>query len=464
MLVSQQPIPIPSRKVIVDLALRSGSATAQSLSPYVGRLEDTYAHFSDIPLVYIERAFNRQIDYDPSKQRPVAGKYTANPDPSLPVLTRLEDIDASWVYKYYENLHESLRSHANGGVNSLRASLQDSYMVQRPDGSQVAQSELICEMQDEPVPADKVAAIERVGYVLRKLHDGSKAERYSMLSFIIAYQKAYKRVGSYTRIKPMHIVEQGVYHMNPDGTLGAQFTIRENSGKLLPRAIAWIRGAYNAWNVYFEYAMELLNICDILGVDITKENAEDFQEDYVSTIVCDVLPTNKEYILSMCTDSDMYHALSLIPDLTLDDYYRYTGNQMTQEQRLACAIEETADICAQSEIFSCAKFDKAAVDAWLQFFSDVEHLAYSISYMQSRSGFLTIGSSYVTFNINDLYSLRDGHDFDILPPTGSAPLLLHTSGLLVAVSYSGDCYYLDPKSVQNLCLGNRTKLEWLNVV
>lgn len=464
MLVSRQPIPIPSRKVVVDLALRSGSATTQSLSPYDGRLEDTYAHFSDIPLVYIERAFNRQIDYDPTKQKPVAGKYTANPDRSLPVLTRLEDIDASWVYKYYENLHESVRSHTNGGVNNLRASLKDAYMVQRPDGSQVSQSELLCEMQDEPVPADKVAAVERLGYVLRKLHDGSKVEKYSIISFVIAYQKAYKIAGSYSRIKPMLIVEQGVYHMNSDGTFGARFDIKENSGKLLPRAIAWIRGSYTAWNIYFEYAMELLRICDILNIDITKEDPLDYQEDYISSIICDVLPTNKEYILSMCTDADMYHALDLLPNPTLDDYYDYTGNQMSAEQRLEHAISETADICAQSELFSYAKFSKQAVVAWLDFFTEVEHCAYSLSYMQSKSGFLTVGNSYVTFNLNDLYKLREDFTYEITPPSGSAPLLLHTSGLLVAVSYTDDCYYLDPKSVQNVRLGNRNKLEWLNVV
>lgn len=231
-----------------------------------------------------------QPDYDADHQKPAPGVWVKNRVPPTSYLRRLEDIDASWVRKYLENVLTGIKINKSGGMREYFSQNREARTLSGNEGGTIEEGELLIET-GEFSPVDIAEAKSKLPYLLKRLYDKSLLMRVSAMSLVIAYEKA-KIVSKVPR--PKAILEAGVYKMGKDGTIEGRFPPSANSGKVFPPACDWIRGF--APDAYFDDAMELIRVCRVLGIDIKEEDPLNYQAKDIANLTITYISKNLDYL------------------------------------------------------------------------------------------------------------------------------------------------------------------------
>jgi len=290
LIIHTGPLPNPAQLLLVDLVSRTGSPTMHSLSPYNGMRKVLFQQVPNGDLSRIIDMLKTQPDYDADHQKPVAGPYVKN-KPDGPYLRRLEDIDESWVQKYLENVLTGIKINKSGGMREYASHHREANTFRNSEGDTIEEGELLV---DSPTykAMDIAEAKSKLPYLLKRLYDKSLEMKVSAMSLIIAYEKA-KIVRKVPR--PKDILEVGVYKMGKDGNLEGLFPLTANSGKVFPPACDWIRG-FNRMDPYFADAVELIRVCEVLGIDIRDEDPRDYQKDDIAKLKVTYISKNRDYL------------------------------------------------------------------------------------------------------------------------------------------------------------------------
>lgn len=342
---SKTKVPILTKKLIVELALRSGSPTSESPSPYKGLLSLTFQRMEAIKSYGIEfegslyELLNTQEDFNADLKCPTFEEYTGTeyqeetkprmylPSSGIPAdyARRLEDIDSSWVISYVDNI---LYAIINNSTHSIKEYGKNHQLVRmmsdEEDDSVVSETELVLAHSNDFSPEEIAKAKEKIPYLLRRLHDKSKQLRIHVISLLIAYEKAKRYVDIQNRrsrrrkiqVAPRHLLMFGVYKMNPDGSigpvLGDDANNREESFKL---AKAWLFQYEGYQDEYNQDAINLLHYYDVMGIDITKEDPSVYQENYISQLTVLYITSNREYVMRKRTGfhREVFEALKRLP-------------------------------------------------------------------------------------------------------------------------------------------------------
>lgn len=244
----------------------------------------------ELDLGVILNMLSECADYDASKQRPIAGPYKLDRPDNEPYLRKLEEIDSSWVKKYLENVLVGIKKNDRGGVRAYRSQHRETRVMYDEDGEPTDESELLID-EGNGNYVDIDAAKAKLPYLLKRMYDKSRMLGISVMSLLIAYERA-----RYVKNPPAprHILDMDVYYMNKDGTLGNVLPSSANSGKVFPAARAWVAG--EDADAYFRDAMELLRVCDVLGIDITRENPADYQRENIEKLKITYITRNRDYL------------------------------------------------------------------------------------------------------------------------------------------------------------------------
>lgn len=405
---------------------------------------------------------NDQPDYNADHQKPIAGTYTKEKGGSS-YLRRLEDIDESWVRKYLENVLTGIKINKSGGIREYAKQHLEAQTFNDSEGEAVEEGELLVDDTDY-APMTVAEAKSKLPYLLKRLHDKSMAMRTSAISLIIAYEKAKR----YTKCpRPKDILGAGVYKMGKDGNFDGLFPDSANSGKVFPPACDWIRGFDR--DAYFSDAVELLRICEILGVDITKEDPLDYQAKDINKLKVTYITKNRDYLKGAPQRN-----LSVIASLSsakVSDYATTNAPFVSITSKARNTIQAVLD-CGEEEIRGILNSPPNHV--WMnRVFSLYSQEAKDFritkkQHMESLSSYrgreicnpdslrVPVLSDFVTRD-GFLYSLKN----DSLPQlfrlgryvdmelSSNLPAIAHCSGYFFLVTDSNCIFYLDAMELYN---------------
>lgn len=245
-------------------------------------------------------------------QHPKRGIYYKGAIASPDDPNRLEDIDESWVCAYFEDMLVGIKKNTDNSLNQYeRETITKTLYFDNESGSVSDPSEHRAEKLDYSA-TEMTRWREKLPYILKRLHERSKEVKIHLLSLVFAYEKARAEAIAYERkIKPSHILDKNVYAMNPNGTIG--LVLKENK-HTTHEYLAWIRGEGER-DEYFENVLELVYICERLGIDLKKESAFDYQEEYINGLIITYVTANRE--IRNRINKDVYAGLK---NISLKDF------------------------------------------------------------------------------------------------------------------------------------------------
>lgn len=315
-------IALPSKKVIEDLLFREGAPTEESFTPYYGMSHLKDKQFKSNPMYSTMGNTNiklalKSVDVNPEKTKWGNTYYAKGSDKRDYIEKELcfENIDPQYVEDYVESLLIGLKEH-----NS--SSLRNDAFVER-----IAQNYLVDDEGNSVLPSDleindnysgywnESSYKEKLPFLIKKLHDGSKACGVSLLSFIIAIEEAIEVQGLLEdQIQPRHLLEKNtknIYKVDP--IYGDLIVIGlDENGKPIYDAINKKTGNNNSpfidikdfmlgkpgWKQHpmYKASKELREISSKLGIRLVLEDVSDYNSEYLSTVINTYIIDNKTII------------------------------------------------------------------------------------------------------------------------------------------------------------------------
>jgi hypothetical protein len=242
-------------------------------------------------------------DYTSDMLQPRPGPYVKAPNTDKQYLRKLEEIDESWVRSYLINAIIGLKLNRRDGVREYETGNRETLLLQGTDGKTTEEKALLVQ-ERKHTPEEIMVAVKKLPYLLKRLHLASIEKGIGLLSLIISYERAKDFIErTDTRRSPdaplypapRHIMQECVYSMAAYGTLYEHLNISHNSTKHLPPALKWIQGIQGYRDTYFESAMELLNVCETLDIDIKAEDPHDYQQEFIDKLVVTHVASNERY-------------------------------------------------------------------------------------------------------------------------------------------------------------------------
>jgi hypothetical protein len=437
MLVTKSLIPIPSRKVIVDLALRNGSPERGSTCPYNGRARFVYEQTKDFAGSVIGLLSKpATADYNAHKQKPVPGPYrqrdSAEVERTVEYLTKLEDIDASWVYKYFENAVIGIKINAMNSIKEERKKHQEQRTFEDMEGDLVSEADLLIEKPKYSY-VDVLSWKEKVPYIIKRLHEKSKSCGVSIMSLLIAYERVL-RANPGKDPKPTQVLEEGVYKMEKSGKISLRIMI--NKGPFHDHAMKWIRGQEGHVDSYLKDAMELLDICERLDIDIRNEDAEEYQEDYINSLTVLYITKNRDFFSSQSRSLNTA-VLKELKQVVLDDYNKRTVTDQKLDWRLITGSKMQKFLDSDNPAIDRNQNKEQEILIFMSLHDISKNVDSRIGRKRTRDGFyLNNGSNPLLIDVTDI-------TLDPNPNYQKVSALLHSSGYLVLVTNTKQLYYLD---------------------
>lgn len=332
-------IPYPGRSVIADVISREGAASSESSTPYSGMhglIADQFKTNNDVSiqdfLIYVGNQ-----DFDPSSARPADDvteedvnnnyfKRELRANEIGDYYVYLEEIEEFWISKFVKDKLLAYLKY-KGGYREDKTNLMTTYSVtDKETGEQVNESDLRVE-RDVDIE-DFMRAKKKLPYLLKMLHRGSILYKGSLLSFIIVRERLYRRTQDREgfNLYPRNFFDV-TYKMGSSGKILGAFDADSNKQDTFAQLVSWVKGT-DPNNVYYKYYQELMEVLSILEIDITKEDPLMYQGEYMNTIACAYLASNKEYMeTEALIDNKILNVLS--PDML---FRKGLGSMMFEDE------------------------------------------------------------------------------------------------------------------------------------
>lgn len=323
------PLKLKTRKIITDLALRSGSADSNSPDPYYGlnKLVSDKLH-NNGGFVPVEKLFSDNADFDADMKQP---HYDLDSDYEIDLLKeheeyeigpkfnphcqtyaeftdykrRLEDIAQEYIDEYMQNLIFSIRMYTQAGLKEYNRN----HMVQ-PTLADVESDEaisladlLLTNYDADAWNAHEIAeAKEKITYTMKRLHNMSILSGVHILSFIAAYSRASVRNrnnmqnGSTSYLKRNDVISEGFYmadkYGNPD-----HLAAISNKNPKVNVVFDWLNDLVPTNFIsYRQDAENFRKYCRILNIDIENDDMKKYTAQFISRLEVSMLTPNSQYI------------------------------------------------------------------------------------------------------------------------------------------------------------------------
>lgn len=325
MLIINNPIRLYGRKVVTDLALRSGSVTANSFSNSTGLASMVDKMWSEPTFASKEAMFQKQVDFDADKIQPHYIEYDYAKEieeyeyetPYNPAVDktdfdryyrRLEDISSEYLEKYVGNLVYTI-CRRSGGVKEFN--YQHAVAPTILDVEDNTPSELADLETDGQKDAWSESAINEaltnLPYVLKRLGNLSRFTGIHMLSFVCSYilakeeNKLLQQAGSTKLLKRNAVIDKNVWACDRNGNATHKVEV-SNKNQHAYLVFDWIEGGIDKYQAYRDDVINFMHYVRVLNVDI-RENMERYGTEFLSKLVVVTLTPNTQY------NPDIYRAL-----------------------------------------------------------------------------------------------------------------------------------------------------------
>lgn len=325
MIVLTNPITLYGKKVVTDLATRSGYATADSFSCTLGcqfKVKEMWA--GEDTDANIAMLFEQQQDFDADVSQPHLTEEEYNEDeereefevgvrynPATDKTSfdnyyrRLEDIASDYLEKYIGNLVFTICRHTgSGGMKQYNSKHREQPVLlsvgdDEGDFTELADLQLDKDENDWSLEMKQTAMLN-LPYVIKRLHNMSCYTGVHMLSFIVAYLKAKEKninmrvAGSVKVLKKNAVIEEGVYLCDRDGDITKRVLV-QNKNVRAAEMFDWITEVSPKYKAYYQDYLDFVHYCNVLNVDLFNDDMTKYQSAFVSKLIVTTVTPNKQY-------------------------------------------------------------------------------------------------------------------------------------------------------------------------
>jgi len=325
MIILTNPINLYGKKVVTDLATRTGNSSVNDFSYGLGlryKINEMWSTFNQDTDASLEYLFNTQDDFDADVCQPnmsdddydetvaaeeheISTKYNPAVDKTNfnKYYRRLEDIAHAYLEKYVGYLIFNIRHHSDGYKAFNAKHLDQPLLMNRGDDddefTELADLQLLPDDDDWPLSV-KQAALQNLPYVVKRLHNMSCYVGIHVLSFIRAYLKAQminsnQRVaGSVKTLKRNAVIAEGVYQCDIEGNITKKVLVK-NKNRKADKMFDWIIGVPTMYATYHQDYLDFVHYCNVLNVDLLNDDMTKYQADFVSKLIVTTVTPNSQY-------------------------------------------------------------------------------------------------------------------------------------------------------------------------
>lgn len=306
--VSNGWINYPSKLFIEDLLSRNGESNDDSFTPFSGEQYQIREQFKGSSKFSLSDFLNysQNMDLNPRRINKDHSLYLDDEEYDADSIedelvkenagfVYLEDIDSQeYITRYIKQLLIGYKCNANTEYRKLN-SVKSTYRYSDDESNHtVSEAEMI------PVEEKRLDILfdvkERLPFILRSLDEGSNYYGFHLFSFIRAY-KIITDAGEDPMESRNWIDKETYLYRRPNRVLDRVIHAQDNKMRYYPEARKWACGCGEYINCrYRKYALELLSICEMVGVSIAEESPATFTHSLCSRIRCTYLHSNIEYI------------------------------------------------------------------------------------------------------------------------------------------------------------------------
>lgn len=322
MIILSNPINLYGKKVVTDLATRTGNSTVDDYSCGLGLAYKVRELWPDNDTdANLEMLFNDQVDFNADVCQPdmtedeydeataaeehdVTRRYNPAVDTTdfNRYFRRLEDIANDYLEKYVGYMVFNIRNHASGIKAYNAKHMNQPTLISDGDDSdytELADLQLMQNDEDWPLSV-KQSALQNLPYVIKRLHNMSCYTGVHMLSFIVAFLKAKERnnqlriVGSIKTLKKNAVIEEGVYLCDKQGNITKRVQV-QNKNKRASDMFDWVAGASTEYQAYYQDYLDFVHYCNVLNIELFNDDMTKYQSEFVNSLIITTVTPNKQY-------------------------------------------------------------------------------------------------------------------------------------------------------------------------
>lgn len=306
----------PNRSVIEDLLKRTGNPDENSFTPFTGKASTIPQQFGgklidkfniDDMVDYIVRT---NMDLDPTRiNHNVSYHGIEFNDKESAGYTVLEDMvdNESDVDKWLSQAYVAYKKNGNSPFVAEKEVFTN--FVYDDDGEAEDEKNFLVEKSD----SDKdtfYRIIDEIPYLLKLIHNKSKAMNAHLFSFTRAYALIKRKFGT-VDVQPKEFGNYTLYRLDSMGRFDREFVHeKDNRSTDYRSALAFIRGG-NPHDRAYKACMKLITSLEAIGVNIEFEDPRQYSNDFINRLQCNYLESNSEYYENYKeVDAELIAALS----------------------------------------------------------------------------------------------------------------------------------------------------------
>lgn len=297
----------PNKSVIEDLITRDGPATKDSFTPFEGKraiIDEQFCStqrakfkISDFLQYVKNRDLNpavikvsKQYGMLEESERVVAGYRT------------LEDMiidgqESAEVTKYLIMMCVGFKKDKESPYRKAQNEYTRTVRNYGGDDDEETEEKYLLEKDNDNISNEEYEdTLKEVPYLIKSIWSYSKQYQGNIFSFAFAYADMIERKNGKGDVNIQDFRNYTTYCINKDGSFKKVFVHGDDNKYTIYPALTKIFIAPGSHQAEYNLCMKFLNALKILGIDFHDEDPLQFNNDFMSRLVCTYLPGNEQYI------------------------------------------------------------------------------------------------------------------------------------------------------------------------
>lgn len=297
----------PNKSVIEDIVTRDGPPTADSFTPFTGKRNIIDEQFCSTQRArfklndFLQYVQNR--DLNPSRVK-VSKKYGMLEDGAKDIAgyRTLEDMiidgqESPEVVNYLVMMcvgfKKDRESPYRKGQNEYTRTIKNSDSGEDEE----TEEKYLLERQDEKISNEEYEeTLRELPYLIKSIWSYSKMYQGNLFSFAFAYADIVERKKGKYDVNIQDFRNYTMYCINKDGTFKKVFVHGDDNKYTIYPQLTKIFIAPGSYQAEYNLCMKFLNALKVLGIDFHDEDPMQFNNDFMSKLVCTYLPGNEQYL------------------------------------------------------------------------------------------------------------------------------------------------------------------------
>ena len=463
----------PNKSVIEDIVTRDGAPNEDSFSPFTGKRSVIDAQFCSSQRSRFKLGdflqYTKNRDLNPTIVK-VSKQYGMLEDSERVIagFRTLEDMvtngqESRAVEDYLIMLCVGFKKDKESPYR--KAQNEPTRVIRNlgGDDDEATEEKYLLERDNENISNEEYEdTLRELPYLIKSIWSYSKQYQGNIFSFAFAYASIVESKNGKGDVNIQDFRNYTTYCINKDGSFKKVFVHGDDNKYTIYPALTKIFIAPGSHQAEFNLCMKFLNALKILGIDYRDEDPLQFNNDFMSRLICTYLPGNEQYIQEYKgVDPEILVALSpehvfatakasvYIPVDSVSDSYDYTQTiyfiseslnlayKLWSTNKRSTLFDEKEDVAIsilEKYLKVYTKNPATSVPTDLLFF----HPATGILYMKNKD-------NKNRSRIQNYLTL-DGKYFGTFKSRSDYKVILTKYGFIIALEEEYDkVYYLSPE-------------------